>query len=90
MRTITILSKTCINLSIGLALQQFFYGLQYNKWIDFTTWSTTTLGFELIFLLSIVFSTMVAATERAVRPMKSVKNRRMQDETDNIYFPKEQ
>ena len=89
MRTITILSKVCINLSIGLALQQFFYGLQYSKWIDFTTWSTTTLGFELMFLLSIVFSTMVAANERAVRPMKSVKNRRMQDETDNIYFPKE-
>ena len=89
MKTIITLSKVCINLSIGLGLQQFFYGMQHNAWIDFSTWSTTTLGFELLFILSIVFSSIVSANRRAVRPMKSAKPRIFKDESENIYNPKE-
>jgi hypothetical protein len=89
MKTITTLSKVCINLSIGLALQQFFYGIQYGKWIDFTTWSTTTLGFEALFILSIVFSTISAVTKVSVRPMKSSRTTLLKDIGENIYFQKE-
>ena len=89
MKTITILSRVFVNLSVGLALQQFFYGLQHNDWINFTTWSTTTLGFELVFLLSIVFSSRVRANRVAVRPMKSSKPKVFEDNNQNIYTPKE-
>jgi hypothetical protein len=89
MKTITILSRVFVNLSVGLALQQFFYGLQHNDWINFTTWSTTTLGFELLFILSIVFSSIVAATKVSVRPMKSSIQRVSKDEAENSYTPKE-
>ena len=89
MKTITILSRVTVNLSVGLALQQFFYGLQHNDWIDFTTWSSTTLGFELLFILSIVFSSIVSANKRALRPMKSSKTRKSDDQWENIYTPKE-
>jgi hypothetical protein len=88
MKTITILSKVCINLSIALGLQQFFYGMKNNAWIDFTTWSTTTLGFETLFLLSIVFSSIVSTNERAVRPMKSSKTIVSEINTQNSYTPK--
>ena len=89
MRTIITLSRVCINLCIGLGLQQFFYGMKNNAWIDFSTWTTTTLGFETLFILSIVLSTIVSTNERAVRPMKSTKPRIFKDESENIYFPKE-
>lgn len=89
MKTIRILSKVCINLSIGLGLQQFFYGLEHNRWIDFGTWSTTTLGFETLFLLSIVFSSIVSANRVAVRPMKSSKTIVSEINTQNSYTPKE-
>ena len=90
MKTITILSRVFVNLTVGLALQQFFYGLQHNEWIDFSTWSATTLGFELVFLLSIVFSSIRSANRVAVRPMKSDKNRRFQSDVENTYTPKEE
>ena len=90
MNTIRTLSRICINLSIGLGIQQTIYGIYYNAWIDFTTWTTTTLGFELLFILSIVFSSIVAETSVAVRPMKSGKTRASEDIGENIYFPKEQ
>ena len=89
MKTITILSKVFVNLSVGLALQQIAYGLTNNSWIDFTTWSTTTLGFETLFLLSIVFSSIVRANRLAVRPMKSVIKRFSEDVKENTYNPKE-
>jgi hypothetical protein len=89
MKTITILSRVFVNLSVGLALQQFFYGLQHNDWIDFSTWTTTTLGFETLFLLSIVFSSIVRETKVSVRPMKSSKSRVSEDQWENIYNPKE-
>jgi hypothetical protein len=89
MTTITILSKVTVNLSIGLAIQQFFYGLHTNQWIDFSTWSATTLGFELLFILSIVFSSIRSATRVAVRPMKSSKTRATEDVPENIYTPKQ-
>lgn len=89
MKTIAILSRVFVNLSVGLALQQFFYGLQHNNWIDFSTWSATTLGFETVFLLSIVFSSIVSANRRAVRPMKSGETKVSEDKWENIYTPKE-
>lgn len=89
MKTITILSRVFVNLSVGLALQQIAYGLTNNSWIDFSTWSTTTLGFELVFLLSIVFSSIVRANRVAVRPMKSGKPRVFDEHSQNIYTPKE-
>lgn len=89
MKTITILSRVFVNLSVGLALQQLAYGLQNNNWIDFTTWSTTTLGFELVFLLSIVFSSIVRTNRVAVRPMKSSKTIVSEINTQNSYTPKE-
>jgi hypothetical protein len=89
MKTITILSRVFINLSIGLALQQILYGIQSNKWIDFSEWSITTLGFELVFLLSIVFSSIVAATKVSLRPMKSSKTIVSEINTHNSYTPKE-
>ena len=89
MKTITILSRVFVNLSVGLALQQFFYGYHYDQWIDFSTWSTTTLVFELLFILSIVFSSIVRANRRAVRPMKSSKSRVSEDQWKNIYNPKQ-
>jgi len=89
MNTIRTLSKVTVNLSIGLALQQILYGIRYYDWIDFSTWSATTLGFESLFLLSIVFSSIVNANRRAVRPMKSIKPRTYEDQWENIYNPKE-
>lgn len=89
MKTINILSTVFVNLSIGLAIQQFFYGLQNNSWIDFSTWSATTLGFQLLFILSIVFFSIERANRRAVRPMKSGKTRVSNDQWENIYTPKE-
>jgi hypothetical protein len=89
MNTIRILSKVTVNLSIGLAIQQILYGIYNNAWIDFSTWSTTTLGFELLFILSIVFSSIRSATRVAVRPMKSSRTRASEDIGENIYFPKE-
>lgn len=88
MKTITILSRIFTNLSIGLAIQQFFYGLQNNSWIDFSTWSATTLGFELLFILSIVFFSIERANRRAVRPMKPGITRINTDQVENIYTPK--
>jgi hypothetical protein len=89
MKTITILSRVTANLSVGLAIQQSFYGYHYNAWIDFSTWSATTLGFELVFLLSIVFSSIRNATKVSVRPMKSVINRFSEDVAENTYTPKD-
>jgi hypothetical protein len=89
MKTIRILSKVTVNLSVGLALQQFFYGYHFNAWMDFSTWSTTTLGFELLFILSIVFSSIVSANKRAVRPMKSSRTTFLKDIGENTYNPKE-
>ena len=89
MNTIRILSKVTVNLSIGLAIQQILYGIHNNAWIDFSTWSATTLGFELLFILSIVFSSIRSATRVAVRPMKSSRTRASEDIGENIYFPKE-
>jgi len=89
MNTIRILSKVTVNLSIGLAIQQILYGIHNNAWIDFSTWSATTLGFELLFILSIVFSSIVRANRVAVRPMKSSKPRVFEDNNQNIYTPKE-
>jgi len=89
MKTITILSRVTVNLSVGLAIQQSFYGYHYNAWIDFSTWSATTLGFELVFLLSIVFSSIVAATKVSVRPMKSSKTIVSEINTHNSYTPKD-
>ena len=89
MKTISILSAVFVNLSVGLALQQCFYGYHFNAWIDFSTWSATTLGFESLFILSIVFSSIVRANRRAVRPMKSSKTRVSEDRWENIYTPKE-
>ena len=89
MKTITILSRVFVNLSVGLALQQIAYGLTHNAWIDFSTWSATTLGFELLFILSIVFSSIRSATRVSVRPMKSSKTRTSEDQWENIYNPKE-
>ena len=89
MTTIRTLSRVFVNLSVGLAIQQFFYGMKNKAWIDFSTWSATTLGFELLFILSIVFSSIVNANRRAVRPMKSVKPRTYEDQWENIYNPKE-
>ena len=89
MNTIRTLSRICFNLSIGLGLQQIIYGMKHDEWIDFSTWTTTTLAFESLFILSIVFSSIVAETLVAVRPMKSGKNRKIQDVEENIYTPKE-
>lgn len=89
MKTISILSAVFVNLSVGLALQQFFYGLANDSWIDFSTWSATTLGFELLFILSIVFSSIVKANRVAVRPMKSSKTIVSEINTQNSYTPKE-
>lgn len=89
MKTITILSRVFVNLSVGLTLQQFFYTYHYDQWIDFTTWSTTTLGFELVFLLSIVFSSIVSAMKVSVRPIKSSKTIVSEINTQNSYTPKE-
>lgn len=89
MKTITILSRVFVNLSVGLALQQLAYGYHSNAWIDFSTWSTTTLAFESLFILSIVFSSIVAATKVSVRPMKSSIQRVSKDEAENSYTPKE-
>lgn len=85
MKTISILSAVFVNLSVGLAMQQIIYGIQNNTWIDFSTWSATTLGFELLFLLSIVFYS-IERSNRSLRPMKFNKHWK---ETDNIYFPKD-
>ena len=89
MNTIKTLSKVTVNLSVGLAIQQSFYGYHYNAWIDFSTWSATTLGFELLFILSIVFSSIVSANRVAVRPMNSSKTRASEDVSENIYTPKQ-
>lgn len=85
MKTISILSTVFTNLSIGLGLQQLFYGIHNNAWIDFTTWSATTLGFELLFILSIVFYSIVRANRRAVRPMKSTKTEVHKEQWENVY-----
>jgi hypothetical protein len=89
MNTIKTLSKVTVNLSVGLAIQQSFYGYHFNAWIDFSEWSATTLGFELLFILSIVFSSIVSANRRAVRPMNSSKTRATEDVPENIYTPKQ-
>jgi hypothetical protein len=89
MKTISILSRVFVNLTVGLALQQIAYGLSHNAWIDFSTWSATTLGFELVFLLSIVFSSIRSATRVAVRPMNSSNRRATEDVPENIYTPKD-
>ena len=89
MKTITILSKVTVNLSIGLAIQQFFYGMHTNQWIDFSQWSTTTLGFELLFILSIVFSSIRRALRVAVGPIKSYKPSVTEEQFNNIYKPKD-
>ena len=86
MKTISILSKISIRLTVALILQQIAYGIYYNSWIDFSTWSATTLGFELLFILSVVFSTIEDVTVRAVRPMKSQIKR---DIPENTFTPKE-
>jgi hypothetical protein len=85
-----ILASIIITITKALALQQIAYGIWYNEWIDFSTWSATTLGFEALFILSIVFSSIVAATRVAVRPMKSSRTMASEDIGENIYFPKEQ
>jgi hypothetical protein len=89
MKTMITLKKVFVNLTIVLAGQQFFYGLQHNAWMDFSTWSATTLGFELLFILSVVFSSIVSANKVAVRPMNSSKKETSEDVTENIYIPKE-
>lgn len=90
MKTIITVRRITSNLLAGLAVQQLLYGIQYNKWIDFTEWSITTLGFELLFLLYIVLSSIVASRVVSVEPITSSKNQKQEDEFENIYFPKEQ
>jgi hypothetical protein len=90
MKTISILSRVFVNLTVGLAIQQLFYGYHFNAWIDFSEWSATTLGFELLFILSIVFSSIRSATRVAVRPSKSTKTRVSEDVPENIYTPKQE
>jgi hypothetical protein len=89
MKTIRTLNRVTVNLSVGLAIQQLFYGYHFNAWIDFSTWSATTLGFELLFILSIVFSSIVAANKGAVRPMNSSRTVFPTDVSKNIYTPKD-
>ena len=95
MKTISILSKVCINLSLALGLQQLFYGAHHNELIDFSTWTATALGFETLFILSIVFSSIVRANRLAVRPMKSnkptesSKPKVFEHHSQNSYTPKE-
>jgi len=83
-----ILASIIITITKALALQQIAYGIWYNKWIDFSTWSATTLIFEALFLLSIVLS-IISKTERAVRPIKTQKNTEAEDQYENTYFPKD-
>jgi hypothetical protein len=83
-----ILASIIITITKALALQQIAYGIWYNEWIDFSTWSTTTLVFEALFLLSIVLS-IISETERAVRPIKTQKSTEAEDQYENIYFPKD-
>ena len=90
MKTIITVRRITSNLLAGLAVQQLLYSIQYNKWIDFTEWSITTLGFELLFLLYIVLSSIVASRVVSVEPITSSKNQKQEDEFENIYFPKEQ
>jgi hypothetical protein len=89
MKTMITLKRVFVNLSVGLAIQQLFYGYHFNAWMDFSTWSATTLGFELLFILSIVFSSIVSANKVAVRPMNSSKKETSEDVAENIYIPKE-
>ena len=89
MKTMITLKKIFVNLTIVLAGQQLFYGYHFNAWMDFSNWSATTLGFELLFILSIVFSSIVSANKVAVRPMNSSKKETSEDVAENIYIPKE-
>lgn len=82
------LSHITTNLVICLSIQQTIYGLYYLSWIDFTTWSATTLGFELLFLLSIVFYS-IERSNKSLGPMKSSIPKITKEEMANIYFPKD-
>jgi hypothetical protein len=80
------LSAITTRLTLALALQQLLYAIYYSKWIDFTEWSSTTLFFESLFILSIVFSSIVDAQRTAVGPSKS-RSTAIADE-DNTYTEK--
>lgn len=89
MKTIRHLSAITTRLTLVLFIQQCLYGLYYTKWIDFTEWSTTTLCFESLFILSVVFSSIRDVSERAIEPMKSGKQRGTTTIVENTYTPTE-
>jgi hypothetical protein len=87
MKTLKTIKAIIVNLTIWFIAQQFFYGLQYGNWIDFTTWTSTQLGYEFLIVLSILLSTVVEQIGVAVKPMKSPKPKDTTGPGDNIYFP---
>ena len=68
----------------GLGIQQVFYGMYYDAWIDFSQFSWTTLFFELLYVSYLVFS---AISESSIEPMKFKKIRK--DYSDNYFTPKQ-
>ena len=90
MKTLTAIKAIVVNLTLWFLTQQFFYGLQYGDWIDFTTWTTTQLSYEFLIVLSILLSTVVEQIGVALRPMKSKKPKSSTGPGENIYFPKQE
>lgn len=74
---------------LGLAIQQFFYGMKYNQWMDFSTFSLTGLILEFLFIAYLVSSSIVyTAKVRALEPMQTNNYRnRNRVVPDNEYKP---